>query len=80
MKPLEYHVEPDGPLVTHDFPCPVYGCPKSAVLNLSEAPSEFHPCWEHQKAGYRMVKTLGWRRTVMNWLYPIWPDPTRRKS
>lgn len=69
MKPLEYHVEPYGPLVTHDFPCPIYGCPNHAVLDLSKAPSEFHPCWEHQKEGYRTVKANGWRRRIMSLLF-----------
>lgn len=59
MQVRQPNIDVHGPVAFHDQACPVYR-EKHAVLNL--ATGIFHPSWDAQSEGYRLVKADTWLR------------------
>lgn len=65
MKLADIVVVVEGPVATHNYPCPVYR-DEVAVLDLSTGIMQ--PSWTAQADGYVTVRAYGWRRWILKWL------------
>lgn len=58
-----------APAATHDMACAVmWGRPGTPHAVLSLNTGIFHPCWEAQADGYRLVRVRNWWQRLCLWL------------
>ena len=67
MTPFKPTIRNDGLVATHNMPCAVYRS-KSAVVDC--ATEVFHPSWEAQKQGWRLVRATNWLQRLALRVFP----------